>query len=139
MLVHYDNYGLPADPQSAKYSGDLTSVEVYPSSDSGRVSSFTVAFTSLSATSSTGTDLLTPNNYAEAAILDSGTTITLLPDSIAQSVFEELGATVSEELGAVVVPCALANNDGTLNYGFGGTGGKLPFRLGLLLEAKYLF
>lgn len=38
-------------------------------------------------------------------------------------VFEELGAEVSEELGAVVVPCALANKNGTLNYGFGGTGG----------------
>ena len=108
---------------TAKYTGDLISVDVYASAQSGRVTSFTVAFTSLSATSSSGTDQLTPSNYAEAAILDSGTTITLLPNDVANSVFQELGATVSQELGAVVVPCSLANNDGTINYGFGGSGG----------------
>jgi hypothetical protein len=82
-----------------------------------------VAFTSLSATSSSGSDQLTPSGYAQAAILDSGTTITLLPNDVVSSVFEELGATVSTELDAVVVPCSLASNPGTLNYGFGGTGG----------------
>lgn len=30
---------------------------------------------------------------------------------------------MSVELGAVVVPCALATKNGTLNYGFGGSGG----------------
>jgi len=44
-------------------------------------------------------------------------------------VFTELGATNDQQLGAVVVPCSLANNSGTLNYGFGGPGGpkiKVP-------------
>jgi hypothetical protein len=98
-------------------------VDVYPTDRSGRVTSFTVAWTELSATSSTGTDVLTPANYAEAAILDSGTTITLLPDNLAAKVFEELGAQYSDELGAVIVPCDLASNPGTLNYAFGGSGG----------------
>jgi len=66
---------------------------------------------------------LTPSGYATAAILDSGTTITLLPDDIAAVVFEELGAEVSQELGAVVVPCALGTKNGTLKYQFGGQGG----------------
>jgi hypothetical protein len=110
---------------TAKYTGDLISIKVYPSSYSNRVTSFTVAFTSLSATSSSGTDQLTPSNYAEATILDSGTTITLLPDDVAQAVFDELGATVSNELGATIVPCSLASNPGTLNYGFGGPGGPV--------------
>lgn len=68
---------------------------------------------------------MTPDDYAEAAILDSGTTITLLPDDVAAMVFEELGATVSNQLGAIVVPCDLAKVDGTLNYGFGGQGGPV--------------
>jgi hypothetical protein len=110
---------------TAKYSGDLISVNVYPDEAGGRVTSFTVAFTSLSATSSSGTDQITPSNYASAAILDSGTTITLLPDDIARTVFEELGAEESEQLQAVVVPCALAQNTGTLNYQFGGVGGPV--------------
>jgi hypothetical protein len=77
----------------------------------------------VSATSPSGTDQLTPSNYATAAILDSGTTITLLPDDLAQAIFSEVGAVVSRSLGAVVVPCALANVNGTINYGFGGPGG----------------
>lgn len=110
---------------TGKYIGDLVSIDVYPSSRSGRITSFTVAWTSLSATSSSGTDVLTPANFAQPAILDSGTTITLLPDDVAAVVFQELGATVSQQLGAVVVPCALARNNGTLNYGFGGSGGPI--------------
>jgi hypothetical protein len=110
---------------TAKYSGDLISVNVYPDEVGGPVTSFTVAFTSLSATSSSGTDQFTSSNYASPAILDSGTTITLLPDDIARTVFEELGAEESEQLGAVVVPCALAQNTGTLKYQFGGAEGPI--------------
>ncbi|KAG0645682.1 putative aspartic-type endopeptidase OPSB [Hyphodiscus hymeniophilus] len=110
-----------------KFTGDLISVQIYPTIEGGQniFASFSVAFTSLSATSSSGTDQLTPAGYATAAILDSGTTITLLPDDIAQQVFQELGAEVSQELGATVVPCALADKNGTLNYGFGGVGGPV--------------
>lgn len=79
----------------------------------------------MSATSPSGTDQLTPSDYAVAAILDSGTTITLLPDDVASMVFEELGATVSNQLGAIIVPCDLAKVNGTLNYGFGGQGGPV--------------
>jgi len=110
---------------TAKYTGDLISVNVYPTSRSGKITSFTVAFTSLSAHSSSGSDQLTPPDYATAAILDSGTTITLLPDDLAEIVFQELGAVMSSQLGAVVVPCDLANNNGTLDYGFGGAGGPV--------------
>jgi hypothetical protein len=89
------------------------------------VVSFTVAFTSLSATSSSGTDTLTPSDYAEPAILDSGTTITLLPNDLTAMVYEELGAQYYSSLGAAVVPCALQNKNGTINFGFGGTGGPV--------------
>ncbi|KAH8669449.1 aspartic peptidase domain-containing protein [Tricladium varicosporioides] len=108
---------------TAKYMGNLMSVNVYASSRSRRVTSFTVAFTSLSATSKSGTDQLTSSSFAVPAILDSGTTITLLPDNLAAVVFQELGATYYRQLGATIVPCALANVNGSLNYGFGGVGG----------------
>jgi len=113
---------------TSQYTGDLISVQIYPQSVGGgrtEFTSFTVAFTSLSATSDSGSDQLTPSGYAQAAILDSGTTITLLPDDLAYVVFEELGAEFLQELGAVVVPCALADKTGTINYGFGGAGGPI--------------
>jgi len=106
-----------------QYTGDLISVQIYPDEAGGNITSFTVAWTSLSASSSSGTDQLTSSDFAEPAILDSGTTITLLPDTIATQLFAELGATNDERLGAVVVPCALADKNGTINYGFGGVGG----------------
>ncbi|TAQ87672.1 hypothetical protein B7494_g4023 [Chlorociboria aeruginascens] len=106
-----------------KFSGDLISVKVYPTGNTDVITSFTVALTSVSVTSPSGTDQLTPAGYAEPAILDSGTTITLLPDAIAEVVLEELGASFSREVGGYVVPCSLADKNGTLNFGFGSTGG----------------
>jgi hypothetical protein len=108
---------------TAKYNGELISINVYSTGRSRRVTSFTVAWTSLSATSSSGTDVLTASNFAEPAILDSGTTITLLPDEICTKLFSELGASINNQLGAVIVPCDLAKNTGTINYAFGGPGG----------------
>jgi len=104
----------------------LSSLEIYPNTQSGTAifTSFTVAFTSLTATSSSGTDKLTPANYAVAAILDSGTSLTILPDDLAAVVFKELGAVMDSQLG-VVVPCTLAQASGSLNFGFGGRGGPI--------------
>ncbi|KAL5353040.1 hypothetical protein ACLOAV_001069 [Pseudogymnoascus australis] len=110
---------------TAKYTGQLQSIKVYPNSRTGNVTSFTVAFTSLRATSSSGTDLLTSSTYAQPAILDSGTTLTLLPDDIAALVFQELGAIDDKDIEAVVVPCALASNSGNLTFGFGGANGPI--------------
>lgn len=53
---------------TAKYSGNLISVQIYPSQlENGQTifTSFTVAFTSLSATSSTGTDQVSLQPAAE--------------------------------------------------------------------------
>lgn len=111
---------------TAKYDGTLSSLEIYPDAESGsnQITSFTVAFTSLQVTSSTGTDTLTSSNYAVAAILDSGTSLTLLPDDLASVVFEELGATNDRTYG-VVLPCAVANATGSLSFGFGGSAGPV--------------
>lgn len=111
---------------TAKYSGTLSSLEIYPDSRTGtnQITSFTVAFTSLQVTSSTGTDTLTPSNYAVAAILDSGTSLTLLPDDLAAVVFQELGAVEDSTFG-VVLPCTVGQATGSLSFGFGGSGGPV--------------
>jgi len=84
-----------------------------------------VAFTSLSATSKSGTDLLTPSNYAISSGLSSSSTITYLPDDVAEMVFAELGAQYNEQLDAVVLPCYTGQGNGTINFGFGGSGGPV--------------
>lgn len=111
---------------TSKYSGTLSSLKVYPDSRSqnGEVTSFTVAFTSLSVSSSSGTDNLTSSDYAVAAILDSGTSLTLLPDDLAALVFQELGASEDRVYGPVV-PCSVGQATGSLSFGFGGSGGPV--------------
>lgn len=98
---------------------------MYPSADTGVIDRFTVAFTSLSITSPSGSDTLTPSEYAEAVVLDSGTTWTYLPDDLAQAVFNEVGAIYFEQDQVTLCPCAIAAVQGDLSFGFAGADGPV--------------
>jgi hypothetical protein len=110
-----------------KYEGDLVNIPIY-ADDNGVFKAMTVALTSVGVTSPSGHDTLTPDGYAIAAILDSGTSLTLLPDDLAAAIFTEVGAIVDENYG-VVVPCKVAAVTGTIDYQFEGVNGptiKVP-------------
>jgi hypothetical protein len=116
-----------------KYTGSLSSLTTLPGSGlaytGSDITQFLVALTSVSATSSSGSDSLTSSGFAIAVLLDSGSTNSILPTDIAQSIFNEVGATLL--FGYAVVPCALAQKNGTINYTFGGPNGvtvKVPVR-----------
>lgn len=98
---------------------------MYASETTGIVDRFSVAFTSLSITSSTGTDALTPPGYAMAVVLDSGTTITYVPDDLAQAIFNVVGATYNSDLQTAVCDCALGTAQGTLDFQFAGAQGPI--------------
>lgn len=110
---------------TAKYSGQLTKVSVYktPNRADDEITEFLVALTSLSITSSSGTDVLTPANYVAGVVLDSGASFTILPNDIAALIYLEVGATYNATLGVATLPCSTANKAGSINYGFGGPGG----------------
>lgn len=57
-------------------------------------------------------------------ILDSGTTLTYLPDAIANDIYNGVGAVQSNTYG-VVVPCDLQNSPATFNFGFGNANGPV--------------
>lgn len=104
---------------------------MYESEDSGIIDRFTVAFTSLSITSPSGTDQLTPSGYANAVVLDSGTTLTYLPDDLALGIYNEVGAVYDSELESALCDCFTGEVDGTLNFGFAGANGvtiKVPMK-----------
>lgn len=109
---------------TGKYEGDLANIAMYPS-DSGVIDRFTVAFTSFALTSPTGSDTLTPAGYAVPVVLDSGTTLTFLPDDLAQAIYNEVGATYDPDVQAALCDCALGNVDGTLDFGFAGAQGPV--------------
>lgn len=67
------------------------------------------------------------SNFSTSRETRFGIIAHLLPTDLAQSIFDEVGATVV--LGYVVVPCSLAQKNGTINYAFGGPSGvtiKVP-------------
>ncbi|KAI9736348.1 MAG: hypothetical protein M1834_001234 [Cirrosporium novae-zelandiae] len=104
-----------------KYEGSLIGLPVQPDSMSGEITSFTVAWTSLTVTTSSGKTSIS-KDVAMAAVLDSGTTNTVLPDDIAKEILDSVGATTTNEYGNVV-NCNIGNYDANFTYGFGGSGG----------------
>ncbi|KAI1108824.1 aspartic peptidase domain-containing protein [Nemania sp. NC0429] len=109
-----------------KYMGDLIRIDVQEDPQTNRISSFIVELTSLIAHSSSGEDALAASS-AVPVVLDSGTTFSYLPQGLAQQVWQEVSAEYyllgQDGGGAPLVPCALANNNGYFEFGFGGEGG----------------
>jgi hypothetical protein len=86
--------------------------------------SFTVALDSFTVKDANNSLTYSRMNLSLPVILDSGTTITYLPDPIAHDLYAGVGAVASEEYG-VVVPCSIQHVPATLNFGFGNAGGPI--------------
>jgi hypothetical protein len=107
---------------TTKYSGDLVSLPIQPDSRSNSIISFTVALDGLSVTDATKNTAYVQNNLTMPVILDSGTTITYLPDQISQDLQTGVGAVNSASYG-LVVPCSLKSSPATINFRFGNANG----------------
>ena len=82
---------------------------------------------------------MSQDNLQLPVILDSGTTLTYLPDSILNPIMSGIGAINSEELGGLVVPCSQACSSATFNFGFGGNGGpSIAVSFAELVDPLYL-
>lgn len=95
-----------------KFIGDLVTVPILPDAESGNYSSFTVGVTGLSFAFSNGTTYnqsLSSQSGSLSSILDSGTTLTYLPDDIATTLFDAVGAYQYTSLGSslALVDCGL--------------------------------
>ncbi|KAF2672112.1 acid protease [Microthyrium microscopicum] len=109
---------------TAKYSGDLVSLPIQPDARTGTVMSFTVALDNFNVMGANSQNQYSKSNLSLPVILDSGTTLTYLPDSMANDLYTGVGATVSTTYG-VVVPCDLQNSAATFNFGFGNPNGPV--------------
>ncbi|KAJ4327925.1 hypothetical protein N0V84_001600 [Fusarium piperis] len=106
---------------TAKYVGNLTRVNVLPLQ--GHYLHFLVALTSLVARSPSGVDTLTSDSFPIKAVLDSGTTLTYLPQDITHEIWEEVGAVYSPTYDAAVLPCSRGRHPGNFTFGFAGPDG----------------
>lgn len=106
---------------SSKYRGSLIALPIQRDADSGGFTSFTVSWTNLIVSGGGNNADFSPSS-PQPAILDSGTTLTYLPDAIANQIYSGVGVTQDQTYGNIV-PCKLANDNLTFSFVFGGTGG----------------
>jgi hypothetical protein len=109
---------------TAKFTGPLMRLQLYPTSDSTTVTEFAVALTSVTAVSRSGLDRLGSSAFPAPVVLDSGTTLSFLPDDLVQEMYKEASVTLDDN-SKPVVPCSYVNSKGYFSFGFGGAGGAV--------------
>jgi hypothetical protein len=119
---------------TGKFQGDLTLLDIQPDAETGKVRDLTVAWVSLSLTDPVnGTNNFGSGGFQYPAILDSGTSLTFLPEDLYQEVEDFVGGVVRDpELPDIpLVDCEqFGSYQGTLDFGFGGPDGpviSVPF------------
>ncbi|RGP69930.1 aspartic-type endopeptidase opsb [Fusarium longipes] len=94
-----------------QYTGELVTVPILKVD--GEYSEFYITLNSISAGSETiGEDL------ALGIVLDSGSTLTYLPASLTETIYELVGAEYTDGQTTAYVPCDLANDGGNLTFKF---------------------
>ncbi|KAK5992958.1 putative aspartic-type endopeptidase opsB [Cladobotryum mycophilum] len=106
-----------------KYVGGLTKLNLVSESSRKTVSEFAVQMYSLEAISPSGSDLFTSEEDTLVAVLDSGTTLTYLPQDWAEQAWQEVGAVYDARSQLPLLPCSFANSRGHFSFGFGGPNG----------------
>lgn len=104
----------------------MTPIAIQPDEESGAITTMTIPWTSLSITDPTqGTISLTGDNFTEAALLDSGTTLSYIPVDLYNRL-SSIANVYSDSDGNAYVDCEIVQEyKGTLNVGFGGSGGPV--------------
>jgi len=108
---------------NSKFNGDLTILPLQSDTETNSIDTFTVTFAGLEITGNGGKSVYTTTSTAPV-ILDSGTTLTYLPDNIANAIAAGVGAVNNADYG-VVVPCELASTAGVFKFKFGDANGPV--------------
>ncbi|KAI1335740.1 aspartic peptidase domain-containing protein [Xylariaceae sp. FL0016] len=96
---------------SEQYTGSLQTLPI--EADSGVYSEFLITLTGLTL----GGDTIA-SDQALAVLLDSGSSLTYLPDTMVESIYTAVNAQYDSSEGAAYVPCSLADNSTTLDFTF---------------------
>ncbi|KAI1457252.1 acid protease [Annulohypoxylon moriforme] len=96
---------------TAQYTGSLQTLPIQ--ANNGVYSEFMITLTSLSVGNTTIAD-----NQALAVLLDSGSSLTYLPDDMVEDIYEAVDAQYDSSAGAAYVPCSLADQTATVDFVF---------------------
>jgi hypothetical protein len=98
---------------TARFSGTLETLPIQKTS--GYFAEFLITLTALSFG-----DTEIASNQAQAVLLDSGSSLTYLPNAMTEAIYEMVDARYDSNDGAAYVPCSLASNSSTLKFAFSG-------------------
>ncbi|KAI0180035.1 aspartic peptidase domain-containing protein [Hypoxylon sp. FL1284] len=98
---------------TAQYTGSLQTLPIQ--SNNGAFAEFLVTLTSLSLGNKNIAD-----NQALAVLFDSGSSLSYLPNSMVEDIYNEVQAQYDSSVGGAYVPCALADETATLDFDFSG-------------------
>lgn len=96
---------------TAKYHGSLDTLPVQK--ESGYFAEFLITLTEV-----TLGNTVIASKQAQAVLLDTGSSLTYLPDAMTEAIYEQVSAQYDSTEGAAYVPCSLANNATALNFTF---------------------
>lgn len=99
-----------------KYHGTLETLPI--EKVDGLYSEFIIALTAVTLSSSSKSKSYSSRWLPAAVLLDSGSSLTYLPDSIVADIFNDLGVTYDSSSGVGYVPCSLAETDIKISFTF---------------------
>lgn len=112
----------------SKYTGDLIALPIQPDQGTGTIISFTVALTAITFNGEVeGPSETVYSGKAIPVLLDSGTTLTFLPDDIVNSISALFNVSVDFDTGLNIVLRALNVSSDFLDYTFGRPSGPTIF------------
>lgn len=101
----------------AKYLGELQTLPVVPVYDN--YYSLAIALTGVSVQTNSSSKSYT-DNLPLSVSLDTGTSLTALPESLVNKIYKDLDVTWDEKDNAAYIDCDAANNDYNVTYSFSG-------------------
>lgn len=109
-----------------KYHGTLQTLPVQKIN--GGYSALYIALTKIALTSSSNTKSYTSDSLPVAVLLDSGSSLTYLPDTIVKDIYDDLNVAYIESEGVGFVPCSLAKENTNVSYTFSSPTINVPMR-----------
>jgi hypothetical protein len=96
---------------TSQYHGSLETLPIQK--EQGYFAEFLITLTEVSLGST-----VIASNQALAVLLDSGSSLSYLPDAMTEAIYEMVNAEYDSAEGAAYVPCSLASNSSTLDFTF---------------------
>lgn len=106
---------------SDKYHGELQTLPII--TEQGVYAEFIIALTGMGQNGQNGSIFQNDN---VAVLLDSGSSLMYLPDTVAQSLYRTYDAQYDSSQGTAFVDCKLANESGSLDFVFSGVTISVP-------------